>query len=194
MRMRLPFSVVAASVLLGMSARAEDVRFPETGSPALVVHTPDGWTHQPDGDGNMLLIAGNHTASFALTVGSYVGTLDDLAAATMRTAQANPPQNMGPTQISGYRGYMYDTNMVNPSGIHVNVHMVVVKTDASHMASITLLSVDGIGGGDYAAARGAGRRGGRRREIGLPLRFQRILPTEDSRRAVNPPLSYAVVR
>jgi hypothetical protein len=144
--------ILAATMVLAAGAQAETVRFPETGAPAFVVVTPDGWTHQPDGDGNMLLIAGNHTASYALTVGDYQGTLDDLAKGAMKSAGANVPQNMGPTQISGFRGYMYDTNMVNPTGVHVNVHMVAVKTDDTHMASITLLSVDGIGGDDYAAA------------------------------------------
>ncbi len=142
----------AVFLLASASARAESIRFPETGTPAFVITTPDGWTHQPDGDGNMLLISGNKTSSYALTIGSYDGTLDDLATGAMKTAGAKPPQTMGPTSISGFRGYMYDSDMVNPSGVHVNVHMVAVKTDTAHMASITMLTVDGIGGDDYAAA------------------------------------------
>ena len=141
-----------AALFLSASARAEIVRFPETGNPAFLITTPDDWTHQPDGDGNLLLIAGNKTASYALTVGAYDGTLDDLATGAMKAAGAEPPQQMGPTQISGYRGYAYDSSMVNPRGVHVNVHFVAVKTDAAHMASITMLTVDGIGTGDYQAA------------------------------------------
>ena len=151
--MRMHFlAALGAAVLFSVSARAEVIRFPETGSPAFVITTPDGWTHEPDGDGNMLLIAGNKTASYALTIGSYDGTLDDLATGAMKTAGAQPPQQMGPTSISGYRGYMYDSSMVNPAGVHVNVHMVAVKTDAAHMATITMLTVDGIGGDDYQGA------------------------------------------
>jgi len=144
---------LAAILFAGAAANAETVRFPETGAPAIVVTTPADWTHQPDGDGNMLLISGNKSASYALTVGPYDGTLDDLASGAMKSAGANPPQIMGPTAISGLRGYMYDTDMVNPSGVHVNVHMVAVKIDPGHMASITLLTVDGIAGTDYQAAR-----------------------------------------
>ncbi|MEJ0043448.1 MAG: hypothetical protein WDM81_15055 [Rhizomicrobium sp.] len=70
----------------------------------------------------------------------------------MKSAGAEPPQIMGPTAISGFRGYIYDSSMVNGAGVHVNVHMVAVKTDSNHMASLTLLTVDGIGGQDYAAA------------------------------------------
>ena len=144
---------VAVVLFASAAANAETVRFPETGAPAVAVTTPDGWTHQPDGDGNMLLISDNKTASYAITVSAYDGTLDELANGAMKSAGANPPQIMGPTAISGFRGYMYDTDMVNPSGVHVNVHMVAVKIDAGHIASITLLTVDGIAGTDYQAAR-----------------------------------------
>jgi hypothetical protein len=139
----LAAAIISAAALFSLSARAEVVRFPETGFPAFVITTPDGWTHQPDGDGNMLLIAGSKTASYALTVGSYSGSLDD---------RANAPQSMGPAKISGYRGYTYDSDMVNSSGVRVNVHMVAVKIGTNDMASITMLSVEGIAGDDYQAA------------------------------------------
>jgi hypothetical protein len=116
--------------------------------------TPDDWTHQPDGNGNMLLIAGDHSASYALSVGGYEGALDDLAAGAMKAAGAHPPQNMGPTQISGFRGYMYDSDMTNAAGLHINVHMVVIKIGEAHMASITMMTIDGVSASDYAAARG----------------------------------------
>ncbi len=153
MGMRLPAAAFLAAAFFTLSpARAEVVRFPETGAPAFFIATPDGWTHQPDGDGNMLLVAGNKTASYALTISDYSGTLDDLAAGAMKTAGANPPQQMGPIAISGFRGYMYDSDMSNDQGTRINVHLVVLKLDASHMASITRLTIDGIGGEDYAAA------------------------------------------
>jgi hypothetical protein len=59
---------------------------------------------------------------------------------------------MGPAKISGYRGYTYDSDMVNSSGVRVNVHMVAVKIGTNDMASITMLSVEGIAGDDYQAA------------------------------------------
>ncbi len=153
MGMRLPAAAFLGAVAFALlPAWAEVVRFPETGAPAFVVTTPDGWTHAPDGNGNMLLVAGNKTASYALTIDTYAGTLDDLAAGAMKAAGANPPQQMGPAAISGFRGYMYDSDMSNDHGTHINIHLVVLKLDASHMASITRLTIDGIGGEDYAAA------------------------------------------
>ncbi|HUO89543.1 MAG TPA: hypothetical protein VMU08_10240 [Rhizomicrobium sp.] len=142
----------AFAAAAGANARAEVVRFPETGYPAFVVTTPDGWTHQPDGDGNMLLVAGDRSASYALTISHYVGTLDALAVEAMKVAKANPPQQMGPTSISGWYGYMYDSDMTNPSGIHVYVHMVALKIGGDSIGSITRLTIDGIAPGDYAAA------------------------------------------
>ncbi len=146
--------VLGAAVAMSISAKAETFRFPETGDPAFVIVSPDGWTHKPDGDGNMLILAGDSSASLALTIGAFSGTLDELAAGAMKTAGANPPQNMGPTAMSGYRGYMYDTDMTNSHGVHINVHMVCLKLDESHIASATLLTITDATGGQYAAARG----------------------------------------
>ena len=44
-------------------------------------------------------------------------------------------------------------DMTNAAGTHVNVHMVVVKLDSRHMASITRLTMDGISADDFAAAK-----------------------------------------
>jgi hypothetical protein len=150
--MRVMLSAAIGILLFAGAAAAETVRFPETGDPAFVIQTPDGWTHMPDGNGNMLLVAGDKSASYALTIGTYSGTLDDLAADSMKVAGANPPQQMGPTAISGFRGNMYDSDMSNDKGTHINVHLVIVKLDASRMASITRLTIDGISADDYAAA------------------------------------------
>jgi len=153
--MRVHFlAALGAAALFSLSARAEVVRFPETGSPAFVITTPDGWTHQPDGNGNMLLIASNKQVGYSLTMSHFDGSLDNLAAEVMKALDGPPPQQMGPTSISGYRGYMYDSSVVFPSGAHRNLHMVIVKTDSTHFASLTLITPDSISGADYQAAQG----------------------------------------
>ncbi len=70
MGMRLSAAAFLGAVAFALlPARAEVVRFPETGGPAFVITSPAGWTHEPDGDGNMLIVAGNKTASYALPIG-----------------------------------------------------------------------------------------------------------------------------
>jgi hypothetical protein len=150
--MRTMLALTFGMLLLASPASAESVRFPETGDPAFVIQTPDSWTSKPDGAGNMLLVAGDKSASYALTIGSYSGTLDDLAVGAMKVAGASAPQLMGPVTISGFHGYMYDSDMKNDAGTHINVHLVVVKLDATHRASVTRLTIDGISSEDYADA------------------------------------------
>ena len=150
--MKRVFLATALVAALTGGATAEVVRFPESGYPAFVITTPDGWTHQPDGDGNMLLLASDHSASYALSIVPYAGALDDLAVDAMKVAQANPPQQMGPTSLSGFHGNMYDSDVTNASHIHVNVHLVAIKVDAGTVASITRITIDNISADDYAAA------------------------------------------
>ena len=150
--MRATFAVAFGILLLAASASAESVRFPETGDPAFVIETPDGWTHKPDGDGNMLLVAGDTSASYSLTLSTYSDSLDALADAAMKVAGGEPPQKMGPTKVSGFRGYAYDSELANQAGVKINTHLVIVKLDASHVASMTRLTIENISPEDFAAA------------------------------------------
>ena len=153
MRVRI-FVLAAFCCGLFGAAQAGDGRFPATGTPALTFHMPDDWTQQPDGDGSIMLISGNKTSSLALSLSPYTGTLDDLAAGSMKAADAAPPQNMGPTEISGHQGFMYDSTLTTQGGTLVHMHMIAVKIDANTIASVTMLTVDGISPADLETAQG----------------------------------------
>jgi hypothetical protein len=144
----------AFAFLATVCANAETVRLPETGDPAFVADLPVGWTHKVDDSGNLILMSPDHTSGMSLSVAAYPGSLDELAAEAMKVAgAADPPQNRGPTQISGYRGYIYDTGQTNPAGVRTNVHMVVVKLDAGHIASATLITAASDNAVQYAAGK-----------------------------------------
>jgi hypothetical protein len=142
----------AASVSFTAPATAESLRFPETGDPAFVVATPDGWEHATDGDGNLVVFNPPHTASLTFSITETDDTLDAVAAGAITAPDGPPPQNKGALDVSGYHGFNYDAKMMTSGGVHANVHLVLVRLDDEHIAGETLLTADGIKDGDSAAA------------------------------------------
>jgi len=154
MRSLAAVALGALVLLMGIPAQAATLRLPASGNPAAVVDMPDDWSSQPTTADSLLLLDGSHTASLAITIDAYAGTLDQLAAQTMKEVGASPPRNSGSTAVSGYRGYIYDSEMTNDSGVHINVHMIAVKLDDAHFASMTLMTVGNITGAQSEAASG----------------------------------------
>jgi hypothetical protein len=142
----------AASALVTASAQAEALRFPESGDPAFVVTTPDGWEHATNSDGNLVVFNPPHTASLTFAITETDGTLDAVAAGAITAPDGPPPQNKGALDVSGYHGFSYDAKMMTGGGVHANVHFVLVRLDDDHVASETLLTADGIKDGEFAAA------------------------------------------
>jgi hypothetical protein len=136
-------------------ARATDMRFPQTGNPALSFHMPDDWTSQVDSDGNLIIVSGAHDSSIAMSVVT-VGPeeFDQLAAEIMKAANANPPQRIGPVTVSGFSGFDYSSTMSNASGVAINLKLIIVRPDPNHIASVTLITVQGISSEGYAAGQG----------------------------------------
>jgi hypothetical protein len=151
MRLRI-FAAFCCGLFITM-AQAGDGRFPATSVPALTFHTPDDWTRQPVEDGSLVLVSGNRTSSFTLTVGHYPpGSLDDIAARVMSTGGAAPPRNMGSAEISGHRGGLYDSTMTNRGGASVHVHLTVVMSDPNTVTTVTMFTMDGLSAADLKAA------------------------------------------
>jgi hypothetical protein len=152
MRLRV-FAALCCGLFITM-AQAGDGRFPATGAPAFTFYTPDDWTRELVEDGSLVLVSGSRTSSFTLTVGHYPSdTLDDIAARVMRTGGAAPPQNMGPAEISGHQGSVYDSSMTNQGGLLLHVHLTVVKPDPNTVTTVTMFTLDGIRAADLKAAR-----------------------------------------
>ena len=140
-------------VLAATSAQAETLRLPSSGDPAFVVELPDGWMHRVDDAGNLILGAPDHSAGFSLSIVEYSGALDDAAVGVMKAAKAGPPQNLGPAQVSGYRGYIYDSTMANDAGVQLLLRCVLVKLDTTHVASMSMITGIDASAGEYIAAR-----------------------------------------
>jgi hypothetical protein len=140
----LIFAALLFGAFAATQALAGDVRFPQTGYPAISFQIPDDWTANPDGDGNLIVAAGDHSIAIALSLVAYNGTTDDMAAGAMKAAGAAEPRRGEATTMSGYPGVIYYSAMSNGSGVHVNMKMIVVQVGSDHAATCTLLYIDSV--------------------------------------------------
>lgn len=140
-------------------AHAETLRLPETGNPAFVVTTPEGWTHTVNSAGNLIVFNEPHTASINFKIGELDGSLDELAVKAASTPDGMPPANRGAADIGAFHGTAYDSKLVTASGVKTDLHMILVKLDdggfldGGHFAAAILLTAEGIKDDQRAAAR-----------------------------------------
>ncbi len=132
--------VLIAGLLSSNLADAKTVRFPEAGDPAFVLDMPDDWSAKLDEDGNMIVGAADHSSGFSFSIIEYSDSLDSAATLILKAAGAQAPSSGGSHSISGYPGSDYASTMKNDSGVNLNVHMVIVRLDANHIATATLIA------------------------------------------------------
>jgi hypothetical protein len=93
--------LIALVIALGFAGAAEarQLRWPETGTPAITVEIPDEWTSKPDTRGvNLLLISPTGNVSFSIYLGKVAAAPDSLSqlAAAVKTS-------LGPRALSFVR-------------------------------------------------------------------------------------------
>lgn len=143
--------VLWASLAVGAlcaGAQAETVRFPESGTPAFVVQTPDGWTHKADDSNNVLLLSPDHASSFSLSMTPWDGAAADLAVKALATTTAAKPQPTGKQALAGFDGDAFDTTMTNSSGEDVDIHLIAAKPDPGHVATVAVITIQNISADD----------------------------------------------
>jgi hypothetical protein len=153
-------AIAVLSAALAAPAHAENLRLPETGDPAFVVTTPDGWTHTINSKGALIVFNEAHTASINFAIGDLDGSLDELAAKAASTPEGMPPANKGTADVAnGYQGTVYESKFVTSDGIKTDLHMILVKFDdggffdSAHFAAAILLTAEGLKDDQLAAAR-----------------------------------------
>jgi hypothetical protein len=65
------------------------------------------------------------------------------AAGGLQAAHAQPVTRSEPASIAGVAGKAYYSTSTNPSGLDVDVKMVLADLDASHLLAVTELSAVG---------------------------------------------------
>ena len=125
------FALSAAPALAGIEHQ------PQSGTPAYEVDVPADWIVNRDDSGNLYLLAPDHSGGIVLNVVAIDTKdlkLDDLAAESMKVANAPPPSKQAPDSIGGVSGMAYYSAIPEPDGA-VSLKMVLVKLDGGHVAS-----------------------------------------------------------
>jgi hypothetical protein len=131
-------ALVGAAVFAAGVAQAEVERLPAAGAPAFQVDVPTGWTTNRDGDGNLYVIAGDHSAVLVLNMvtandASSV-TLDAFAATALSHANATPFSRKDATSLAGRSAVAYISTIPNQSVGTVQIRLVLARVDATHIA------------------------------------------------------------
>jgi len=105
-------SIIAVAFVPIVLAAAKDMRFPEKGEIAFVLHIPDAWDATPAGV-NMLLKSSDKTSAVSLSVvedkAAAVRPYDDLAKAILVGAAAKPFSKHEPGAIGATKAEAYNS-------------------------------------------------------------------------------------
>lgn len=138
MRSLLLTLALGVALISGPVAYAETYRVPQTSNPAWVIDVPAGWSASYDDNGNLLVIADDHSAGLQLSILSdpSVNTtpLSELAAEIISSADASPYTSTAPGSLDGIPGETFIGVMPIQGGGTETMRLTMVKLDATHSA------------------------------------------------------------
>ena len=156
--LRTVAAAAALSVTIGhaLAKDIKDIRYPETGPVAFVIHLPDGWTGKLDDYGNFLINAPDHSAGLSLSVvhenaESLQQSADQFANVAFDAAKAEHFSRKEPSSISGVDAVAYYTRLVNPSGVNVLVKMILIKSVHDYVVSESTLTLTKLSSAQQSA-------------------------------------------
>src|SRR5229473_3422813 len=119
-------AIAIVMVSAGLAA-AMDMRFPEKGQIAFVLHIADNWTATQDNSGNLILKAPDNSAGMSLSViedkASATSPRDDVAKAILAAANAEP-----------------FSKQVNANKVNLAVKLIVVQVAQTHVATLSIIT------------------------------------------------------
>lgn len=142
--------MVLVALLLLPAALAEaqqSARLPRQGNPAIAVDVPAGWNVRYDDLGNLLITAVERYGGFSISMieedAVATRSLPDYAAAFLKEAKYPPFQRAQATTLAGRSGQDFFTVAKNSSGVGLNVRVILVKLDGTHLVSVTRITAVG---------------------------------------------------
>jgi hypothetical protein len=144
------------------AAPAKDLRYPDKGPIAFVLHIPDSWAVTP-GDGYLNLVTADHSAVVSLVAAvddanTAASTADEFANEALKIAKAEPFHTHKTTTLAGIPADVYYSRIVNAKNVHADIKMIVIKSVRNHTLSQSILTVAGIRA-DQTKALNAGLNG-----------------------------------
>lgn len=151
--------LTSAAVTAGSvgAAAAKDLRYPESGPVAFLLHLPDGWTAKVGHSGSMLVI-GDGSAAISLMlmhedVRSLHQTPDELASTLLAATKAEPFNKHEKGAIGGVPADSYYSRLVSPNGQQV-MKINLIKSVHDYIVLETILSAVTIDSAQRAALAG----------------------------------------
>jgi hypothetical protein len=146
--------LAAALLLCGTAAHAGQVRYPESGEPAITAEIPGGWHAEMRDDGNLHISSIDRNLEVLFSIVPFDGTLDDAASEAMKANHATAPGRGPAVSISGRDGYTYYSMMAGDNGQILNMKMEVVRLDAENVGLFAIISDQKINALMLSAAQG----------------------------------------
>ncbi|HEX4860069.1 MAG TPA: hypothetical protein VFV07_02455 [Rhizomicrobium sp.] len=143
--------LLLVAALFATAASAGEVRFPATGSPAVTVKVPDGWSAKEVG-GKFQAVSADGATTATIAIVPYAGTLDALAAETLGIAGVAPPTEGDRHAISivDRNGYWWPLKKTAADGKSRSVMFCDVMLEDGKALTGLMLSPDDDGA-DYHA-------------------------------------------
>jgi hypothetical protein len=138
--MRVRFCVLLNLLALaGSPAAAEDIRFPATFKPALMIHTPKGWTSQKLDtllSENLQIASDDQTIIFTISLAPTLGSVDKIAAKLL----GGKPLSRAPARLAGLDAFVFRGTATNPDGLKLNLKLIVAPIDPQEAYTCMLIT------------------------------------------------------
>ncbi len=131
--------LLGALALAVSPAAAEDVRFPSDFKPALMIHTPKGWTAEKLNVGlseNLMIDSADHTMELVVSLSPTLGSPDILAAKLLRAK----PQAKTKAKLAGLDAFVYRGTATNADGVKLNLKLFIAPIDPKEAYTCTLIT------------------------------------------------------
>jgi hypothetical protein len=126
-------------VLAAVPAGAEDIRYPSDFKPALMIHTPKGWTSE-----RLQVLLGEHlniqspdsTMIFSISLTPTLGSVDKVAAKILK----GEPKGKTPAKLAGLNAFSYRGETTNPDGLKLHLKLILAPIDPQEAYAVTLIT------------------------------------------------------
>ena len=142
--MKSVLAFVVAAVAFAFSAgpveaQTRTIRHPAAGSPAVVVEMPGDWTSSIDSSENLIIASANRHVAYSITVAAETRSAESVGREAMELAGGVGVTLQGAGAITPYAGSLF-TGSLPMQGQTLSLRTVVVKPDAGHFVSVTLVA------------------------------------------------------
>jgi clan AA aspartic protease (TIGR02281 family) len=139
---------------------AKDLRYPESGPVAFLLHLPDVWTARAGSAGSMMVIGPDGSAAIALMLmqedaSSLAKTPDELANTLLVAAKAEPFNKHEKGVIGGVPADSYYSRLVSATNGRQLMKLNMIKSVQGYIVLETILTAATIDGGQQATLNAA---------------------------------------